>query len=67
MLSEKNITALIARYPVRETPALEAVSQALGFLSKDKYEQAVRKMLIDSEEERSNVLSIIQPIAEAVQ
>ena len=67
MLSERNITALIARYPVRETPALESVSQALGFLSKDKYEQAVRKMLIDSEEERSNVLSIIQPITEAVQ
>lgn len=67
MLSEKNIAALIARYPVRETPALESVSKALGFLSKDKYEQAVRKMLIDSEEEREKVLNIIQPITDKIQ
>jgi ABC-type cobalamin/Fe3+-siderophores transport system ATPase subunit len=67
MLSEKNIAALIARYPVRETPALESISKALGFLSQYKYEQAVRKMLIDSEEERQNVLNIIKPITELVQ
>lgn len=61
-LEESNITSLVARYPVRETPALECVAKELGFLSQEKYEQAVRKMLCDSDEERKKVINIIKPI-----
>jgi hypothetical protein len=67
LIDERNITALVARYPVRETPSLECVAKELGFLSQEKYEQAVRKMLCDSEEEREKVINIIKPIKDLMQ
>lgn len=50
--------AIISRYPMRETPALDGISKALGFASRDKYEQSVRKMLIDSQDRRTQVLAL---------
>ncbi len=64
LLKERNITDLVARYPIRETPAMECVAKALGFLSQEKYEQAVRKMLCDSAEERQKVIDIIKPVTD---
>lgn len=60
LLQERDITRLIARYPIRSTPSLEFVSKSLGFISQEKYEQAVRTMLCDSEEERNKVLILIK-------
>lgn len=67
LLEEKDIAGLVARYPIRETPAMECVARKLDFLSQEKYEQAVRKMLCDSEEERVKVISIVNPISELIQ
>ena len=64
LLEEKNIAGLVARYPIRETPAMECVAKELGFLSQEKYEQAVRKMLCDSDEEREKVINIIKPVTD---
>lgn len=64
LLEERNITELVARYPIRETPSMECVAKELGFLSQEKYEQAVRKMLCDSEEERQKVIDIIKPVTD---
>lgn len=64
LLEEKNIAGLVARYPIRETPAMECVAKELGFLSQEKYEQAVRKMLCDSEEDRQKVINIIKPVTD---
>ena len=66
LLEERNITGLVARYPIRETPAMECVARELGFLSQEKYEQAVRKMLCDSVEDRTKVISIVNPISELI-
>ena len=63
LLKNKDIAGLISRYPVRETPVLESISKYLGYLSKEKYEQAVRKMLCDSEEERQKMRDLILPIS----
>ena len=43
----KDISKIIARYPIRETMALEGVVSALQFRSKNQYESAVRKLIID--------------------
>lgn len=64
LLEERNITELVARYPIRETPSMECVAKELGFLSQEKYEQAVRKMLCDSEDERQKVIDIIKPVTD---
>jgi hypothetical protein len=66
LLENRNIEKLISRYPIRETPALESVSNALGFQSQDKYEQAVRKMLIDDEREKVSVRELLRPITDRI-
>mgnify|MGYP003650154340 CR=1 FL=1 len=66
LLENKNIEKIISRYPIRDTPALESVSNALGFQSQEKYEQAVRKMLIDDEHEKVKVRELLRPITDRI-
>lgn len=60
-LKERNIEFLISRYPVRETSTLGLIAKHAQFQSMEKYEQAVRKMLIDSNECRAALKKIIEP------
>lgn len=46
----KDLLSLIARYPVRETPALTETAKRLGFTGREQYESAVRKLLLDDAE-----------------
>jgi ABC-type cobalamin/Fe3+-siderophores transport system ATPase subunit len=62
LLESKDIESLISRYPVRETPALAAISQGALFPSKEKYEQAVRKMVIESEEDLEMLRNLLSPV-----
>lgn len=55
LIANEDSDGLIARYPVRTTPALQSIALALGFRTRAKYESAVRKLLIDSEECRASV------------
>jgi len=66
LLETKNIEALIPRYPIRETPALAAISQGALFASKEKYEQAVRKMVIESKESLELLRSLLAPVTQRV-
>lgn len=66
LIYKKDVIGLISRYPIRETQALECVSKALGFQSQAKYEQAVRKMLIDEKNAINNVADIIRPITDYI-
>jgi ABC-type cobalamin/Fe3+-siderophores transport system ATPase subunit len=42
-----DLASIIARYPIRETPALDIIAKCLGFQSREQYESAVRKLLMD--------------------
>jgi hypothetical protein len=42
-----DLDSVIARYPVRETPALNIIAEHLGFQTRNQYESAVRKLLMD--------------------
>lgn len=66
LLESKNIESLISRYPIRETPALAAISQGALFSSTEKYEQAVRKMIIESESDMEMLLTLLAPVTERV-
>jgi hypothetical protein len=45
-----DLASVIARYPVRETPALDYIAKHLGFQTRNQYESAVRKLLMDDAE-----------------
>ena len=62
----RDVARLVSRYPIRETPGPTNVAKVLGFQSRHLYEQAVRKMLADSEEARARMLTLIQPLADAI-
>ena len=47
LLAANNLEGLIQRYPVRETPALFKIAEALGFQGREQYESAVLKLLMD--------------------
>jgi hypothetical protein len=66
ILQSSDIAKIISRYPMRETEALTEIAKALSFKSCEKYEHAVRKMLIEDEKVRGDVIRIIQPIAESL-
>ncbi|HCG5239293.1 TPA: AAA family ATPase [Vibrio parahaemolyticus] len=66
LLESKNIEKIISRYPVRETPVLGVISQGALFGSKEQYEKAVRKMLIDSPDALSAMRSLLMPVTEQV-
>lgn len=42
-----DLSMIIAKYPVRETPALREIAIKLGFQGRTQYENSVRKMLMD--------------------
>ena len=50
LLEARNLGGVVERYPVRETAALDKIAKALGFQSRQQYEQAVRKLLADDAE-----------------
>ncbi|MFT7640862.1 MAG: ABC-type Mn2+/Zn2+ transport system ATPase subunit [Pirellulaceae bacterium] len=66
LIAERNVEKLVCRYPIRETPAPTMVAKTLGFQSRHAYEQAVRKMLADSQEARASMLTLVQPLADLV-
>ncbi|WP_375503398.1 AAA family ATPase [uncultured Nostoc sp.] len=57
-VQEKDYNSLISRYPVRETEVLAKISESLGFQDRQKYESAVRKLIIDD----SNTLSFFRSL-----
>jgi len=61
-LSDQNLEKIIARYPVRETQALTEITRKLGFQSREQYESAVRRLLIDDAEALDFVKSLFDTL-----
>ena len=49
-VDERNLEEIIARYPIRETPALDQIAKALRFQDRRQYESTVRKLLMENQE-----------------
>lgn len=58
-LANADTVGIIARYPIRETPALNELAKQMGFQGREQYESAVRKLLIDDETALAFVRSLI--------
>lgn len=61
-----DLAAVIARYPVRETPALDRIATCLGFQGRSQYESAVRKLLMDDEVALSIIQSLFDTLKEDI-
>ena len=66
MISDGDLTAVIERYPARETGALQAIATEMGFRSRRDYEAAVLKLLDDDNETRAWVTSLFEPLISAI-
>ncbi len=49
-LDKGRLEEIVARYPIRETPALSEIAKRLGFKDREQYEGSVRKLLMDDDE-----------------
>jgi ABC-type Mn2+/Zn2+ transport system ATPase subunit len=47
-LSSADLAGLLQLYPLRETPALQEIAKNIGFQNRSQYEEAVRKLMLDS-------------------
>lgn len=57
-----DLGVIVARYPARETPALDRIATGLGFQGKAQYESAVRKLLMDDAEALSTLRNLFSTL-----
>ena len=62
-VAANNLEVLIARYPIRETPALSQIAKHLGFQDREQYESAVLKLLIDDDSAVAFIRSLFGTLA----
>jgi hypothetical protein len=55
-LDAKDVGSIIRRYPIRETMALTAIVRNLQFKSRNQYEAAVRKLVVDDASIRATLI-----------
>ena len=59
LVAASDFIGLLQRYPIRESPALDAIAKALSFANRTQYEAAVRKLLVDDLEAVKIVRSLL--------
>ena len=59
LVTAKDVGGLVARYPIRETPALRHIASRLNFQTTGKYEMAVREVLVGDEEARNALRGLL--------
>jgi UDP-N-acetylmuramyl pentapeptide synthase len=66
MVKERDIDAIVARYPVRESTMLDAVSKALHFPNRQLYEKALLARLSEQEDLRASLKTRLGNLSEAL-
>jgi ABC-type cobalamin/Fe3+-siderophores transport system ATPase subunit len=66
LVADKSLDGLISRYPVRETPVLTKISAGLG-MTRDKYESAVRKLIIDDKETKEYFKTLLKQLTTLIE
>ena len=62
-VTTNDVGGLLARYPIKDTPARREIASSLGFKTYGKYEMAVRKTLVDDEEARNEISHLLGDLA----
>lgn len=50
LINASDFIGVLQRYPIRESPALDAIARALNFANRTQYEEAVRNLLVSDSE-----------------
>lgn len=66
LIAENKISELIGRYPIRETQVLNRIVAGLG-LTREQYENSVRKLIIDDQETRTFYETLLQPLTTLIE
>jgi hypothetical protein len=66
LLGDGDLEAIVARYPLRETPALAAIAKQLGFQARAQYENAVRTLLAADENARAAVKALFGTLGDDI-
>jgi hypothetical protein len=59
LIDASDFVEILKRYPIRESPALDAIAKALNFANRTQYEAAVRKLLADDQEAVQRVRALL--------
>jgi ABC-type cobalamin/Fe3+-siderophores transport system ATPase subunit len=65
LILHKNLSGLLNRYPIRETPVLTKIATGLGF-NCDTYESAVRKLIIDDKDTKEFYKTLLTPLTKLI-
>lgn len=66
LVGENKLNILISRYPIRETPVLTKIVTGLG-MTREKYESAVRKLIIDDTETKEYFRTLLKPLTTLIE
>ena len=66
LVAENKLNDLISRYPIRETPVLTKIVTGLG-MTREKYESAVRKLIIDEIETKEYFRTLLKPLTTLIE
>lgn len=66
LVVDKKLDDLISRYPIRETPVLTKIATGLG-MTREKYESAVRKLIIDRIETKEYLKTLLKPLTTLIE
>lgn len=66
LVAENKLNDLISRYPIRETPVLTKIVTGLG-MTREKYESAVRKLIIDDIETKEYFRTLLKPLTTLIE
>jgi ABC-type cobalamin/Fe3+-siderophores transport system ATPase subunit len=66
LVGENKLNDLISRYPIRETPVLTKIVTGLG-MTREKYESAVRKLIIDDTETKEYFRTLLKPLTTLIE
>ncbi|WP_447043016.1 AAA family ATPase [Vreelandella sp. H-I2] len=59
LIKTSDFVGILQRYPIRESPALNAIAKALNFTNRAQYEAAVRNLLVQDSEALKLVRSLL--------
>jgi hypothetical protein len=59
LISASDFVGILRRYPIRESPALDAIAKALNFTNRAQYEAAVRNLLVRDQEAVERVRKLL--------
>lgn len=59
LINASDFVGILQRYPIRESPTLDAIAKALNFADRAQYEAAVRNLLVKDSEAVTRVRSLL--------